>query len=67
MDHSQASSLATLAMVINLFAALFFTITTVDSELWCIQLATCAAIGGLIVIAWLANFASQSHFVPVQA
>ncbi|WP_059414446.1 hypothetical protein [Cupriavidus basilensis] len=65
MEHSHASAIAALAMVTNLFAALFFTVTTVNFELLCIQLATCAAIGGLIVIAWLAIAVSRPRVAPV--
>ncbi|MCY1216652.1 hypothetical protein D9M68_103190 [compost metagenome] len=61
--HYRGTPMAALAIVFNLFAALGFTVTTVDSGLLYLQLTCCAMIGSLIVAAWLVAYSSHTRYV----
>ncbi|MDK3022907.1 hypothetical protein QO239_09920 [Cupriavidus taiwanensis] len=61
--HYRGTPMAVLAMIFNLFAALGFTVTTVDSGLLYVQLACGAMIGSLIVTAWLVAYSSHTRSV----
>ncbi|MGX6564886.1 hypothetical protein [Cupriavidus necator] len=50
---SRISALAVLATVINLFAALYFVVTTGDDRLAAMQLHIVAEIEFLVLISWL--------------
>lgn len=50
---SRISAIAVLATVINLFAALFFLITTGDDRLAAMQVHIVAEIEFLVLISWL--------------
>ncbi|WP_434034727.1 hypothetical protein [Cupriavidus sp. a3] len=50
---SRISTLAVLATVINLFAALYFLVTTGDDRLVAMQLHLVAEIEFLVLISWL--------------
>jgi hypothetical protein len=62
--HYRGTPMAVLAMIFNLFAALGFTVTTVDSGLLYVQVASCVMIGSLIVVAWLVAYSSHMRHVP---
>jgi len=55
--------MAVLAMIFDLFAALGFTLTTVDRGLLSVQLTCCVMIGSLIVLAWLVAYSSHMRHV----
>ncbi|CAN7768332.1 hypothetical protein LJR296_007266 [Cupriavidus necator] len=61
--HYRGAPMAVLAIVFNLFAALGFTVITVDSGLLYLQLACCVLIGSLIVAAWLVAYSSHTRYV----
>ncbi|WP_316157838.1 hypothetical protein [Cupriavidus sp. BIC8F] len=63
--HYRGTAMAVLAMIFDLFAALGFTLTTVDPGLLSVQLTCCFMIGSLIVLAWLVAY--SSHMRHVQA
>ncbi|CAG9165637.1 hypothetical protein [Cupriavidus pinatubonensis] len=59
--HARETAIAIAALVVILFVALFFTVTTVNLSLLAMQLVSCATIGLAVASAWvLTKFAQLS-------